>query len=584
MKIDDRLIHNCLDLELSHNCFILGTIEPIDIDKMVLAITNQYYHNIDELYQSIINEFKNAKYNEDYDYQLEEQTYKTIKQYFFPTYNQYIKLFKPKINSFDERFIELSWYPKSEYDFDYIRAHLEPTMEYYKKTLRKAPDKLKVMINDTKSISIDYKYLEKSVYISGKAGSGKTELLKVLIMANIDNGNSSQIILDIHGDFSLEIAQMVEDTDRLIFIDLFASDDYMPSLNPFEIADRKDETLISTATQNIMSTFKSVLANEFTPVMEALIAPMVNTLLRLEGATLYDLYKFCDDSLNKPLVEFGIANGDEMTAHYLKHKFYEADNRTKKALGTRLQLLLNHKKFAQFLTGKNTFNLQQAMDNNKIIIFRFNKVKMRETLSPIGRFIISSIQTFTMLREDQEPSKRATTFCYLDEFQNFVSPDIDEVLSESRKYKLYLVLAHQFLDQITDKRLKESILTNTQLKITGMNSYAHNQAMAKQFGVKTEELESIKKVGEFYFRKNNDEAFKFQASSALLDRGIHFYELVRWEDTLQNQIDTYYQKVEKKESLFTPIPKAKPIKHYTKEKSDELLSSIDNNGEELLEY
>jgi len=211
----------------------------------------------------------------------------------------------------------------------------------------------------------------------------------------------------------------MEDKSRLVYIDLFEGDDYnvMPSINPFEISDRTNETLIGYASQNISNTLKAIIGSEFSLIMEVLLAPMLNTLLRIEGSTLYDLYKFCDDDLNKDLVEFGIAHCDAMNAHYLKYDFYKADPRTKKALKSRLQKLLNHEKFRNFLTGKSTFDLQEAMNLNKVIIFRFNKVKLRETMSPIGRFIISFVQTYAMLREEVAEHLRPTTYMYIDEFK-----------------------------------------------------------------------------------------------------------------------------------------------------------------------
>ncbi len=416
-----------------------------------------------------------------------------------------------------------------------------------------------------------------------------------MIMSNISQNNSSVIILDIHGDYSLQILQFIEDKSRIVYIDLFDGDDtnVMPSLNPFEISDRTDETLIGYASQNISSTLKAIIGTEFSLVMESLLAPMLNTLLRIEGSTFFDLYKFCDDELNQDLVAFGVKNCDTMNAHYLKYDFYKADPRTKKALKTRLQILLNHEKFRYFLTGKSTFNLQEAMNSNKIIIFRFNKVKLRETMSHIGRFIISFVQTYAMLREEINVEyMRPTTYMYIDEFQNFVNEDIDEILSESRKFRLYLVLAHQFIAQLENTRIRESILVNTQIKIIGTNSYAHNQLLSKQFAVKPEELETLKNVGEFYFRKNQDKAFKFKGSKELIDRKVTKAEIKAWEKELQHQLTMYYSSVIKKDSLFVDVPtEKKDIKkdHYAKGTKDDLLAQLkesiqDDDEPELLDF
>lgn len=597
-----NFVHECLNLVFSQETVSqsinIGNFTLEDDEDIIIHIVNQYYQHILNIYME--NEKLLTSYDklDPYD-AFANQTKGVIKAKFFPTYKNYCDIF----HNFYRRetlFDKLTFIPSSgENDRKAFISRRKETKEDYIKFVKQyAPKTILNKINTKIPLYIHHKYTEKSVYISGKSGSGKTEILKTMILSNIAQNNSSVIILDIHGDYSLQIAQIMEDKSRLVYIDLFEGDDYnvMPSINPFEISDRTDETLISYASQNISNTLKAIIGSEFSLIMEALLAPMLNTILRIEHATLYDLYKFCDDDINKDLVEFGIQNCDAMNAHYLKYDFYKADTRTKKALKTRLQLLLNHEKFAKFLTGKSTVNLQEAMNSNKVIIFRFNKVKLREAMSPIGRFIVSFVQTYAMLRESLPEETRPSTYMYIDEMQNFINESIDEILSESRKYKLYLIMAHQFLSQIENPRIKESILTNTQLKITGMNAYAHNQAMSKQFGVKLEELETLRTVGEFYFRKNNDKAFKFTSSTKLLHINLSAEELKEWHfGARKEQLTQYYNEVVKKESLFTKLPQVptetkqteKKKEHYSKNTKNELLSYVlddDNEDDELLEF
>lgn len=591
--------HKLLNLNLSNNTIDqsinLGEFKAVDNEKVLINIMDQYYSYILSLYnenEKLTNSYYKAF---EYDSFISDAT-DLIKKKLFPTYNQYCQIFKARYLR-DNLFDKLKFIPYYDDEINRFKQTRKDSVKDYIKLINQyAPKIIKSRINEPIPLYVNHKYTKKSVYISGKSGSGKTEILKNMIISNISQNNSSIIILDIHGDYSLQIAKLIEDRSRLIYIDMFDGDDenMMPSLNPFEISDRSDESLIGYATQNISSTLKAIIGSEFSLGMESLLAPMLNTLLRLEGSSLYDLYKFCDDDLNKDLVEYGIKHCDSMNAHYLKYDFYKADQRTKKALKTRLQLLLNHEKFAQFLTGKSTFNLQEAMNNNKIIIFRFNKVKLRETMSPIGRFIVSFVQTYAMLRESIDENMRPKTFMYIDEFQNFVNESIDEILSESRKFSLYLILAHQFISQLENTRIRESILSNTKIKITGMNAYTHNQAMAKQFGVKTEELDSLKEVGEFYFRKDNDTAFKFRSSTKYINIKTTYLDIQNWNKELKNQLKKYYAKVEKKDSLFVTLPNEKkeesikqdkPYSKETKEKLiDELILPSELQEDELLDF
>ncbi len=596
-------IHRYLDLELSDNtiskCINIGQFKLEDNDEVFIDLMQRYFDHIYRIYKE--NEKLLANYEKvDPLENMSYQTDKFIKKKFFPTYKQYCEIFNSSYQR-DSLLSELSFVPSGwENERKAFVSRRKDTVADYKKfVMQYAPKTINNRIKKEIPLYINHKYTNKSVYISGKAGSGKTEIVKTMIMSNIAQNDSSIIILDIHGDYSFQIAQLMEDKSRLVYIDLFEGDDYnvMPSINPFEISDRCDETLIGYASQNISNTLKAIIGTEFSLIMEVLLAPMLNTLLRIEGSTLYDLYKFCDDELNKDLVEFGIKNCDEMNAHYLKYDFYTADPRTKKALKSRLLKLLNHPKFRNFLTGKSTFDLQEAMNSNKVIIFRFNKVKLRESMSPIGRFIISFVQTYAMLRENIEENLRLKTYMYIDEFQNFVNEEIDEILSESRKFKLYLILAHQFIAQLENTRIKESILTNTQLKISGMNAYSHNQAMSKQFGVKPEELETLRNVGEFYFRKNNDKAFKFTSSRALLDISFSDEQLKEWHfGARKEQLENYYQEVIKKDSLFVDVPTDKKEssditeaqkKHYSKDTKNKLFADVlsdDTEEDELLDF
>ncbi len=598
-------IHNLLNLDIldERECINIGQFKLKDNDDVLIDLIERYYEHIEKIYYKNENLLGGNKYKQ---YDLGSEYFTAVKMIvnnLFPTYKDYCYMFK--FGEHNNKILRECFSSTKNFTHDVkaLSSSTQPSKEEYIKFVKKyAPNKIQNLIEQSIPLYINHKYINKSVYISGKSGSGKTEVLKTMIMSNIAQNDSSIIILDIHGDYSFQIMQLMQDKSRLIYIDLFEGDDYnvMPSINPFEISDRTDETLIGYTSQNISNTLKAIIGSEFSLIMESLLAPMLNTLLRIEGSTLYDLYKFCDDDLNKDLVDFGIKNCDEMNSHYLKHDFYKADSRTKKALKTRLQLLLNHEKFAQFLTGKSTFDLQKAMNSNKVIIFRFNKVKLRETMSPIGRFIISFVQTYAMLREELDEEMRPTTYMYIDEFQNFINEEVDEILSESRKYQLYLILAHQFSAQIENSRIKESILTNTQIKISGMNAHGHNQAMCKQFGVKPEELESLRDVGEFYFRKNNDKAFKFTSSRKLLDISFSDEQLKEWHfGARKEQLTKYYQEVVKKESLFVELSTNKSDKkestvatdskkdHYSKDTKNKLFADVlsdDSCEDELLDF
>jgi len=93
--------------------------------------------------------------------------------------------------------------------------------------------------------------------------------------------------------------------------------------------------------------------------------------------------------------------------------------------------------------------MDEAMQSNKIILVNLSKGLIGETNSQlIGRFLSTQIKVSALRRANMDISERKPFFLYIDEFQNYVSKSIESVLSEARKYRLGLGIAHQYIDQI----------------------------------------------------------------------------------------------------------------------------------------
>ncbi|EAY29419.1 TraM recognition domain-containing protein [Microscilla marina] len=139
-----------------------------------------------------------------------------------------------------------------------------------------------------------------------------------------------------------------------------------------------------------------------------------------------------------------------------------------------------------------------------------------ETSQLFGRLIISLLQSIALRRVYQSKAKRKPTFLFIDECQNYLSAtSIERILAESRKYGLHLILANQNLAQITSKKLKETILSNTSVKFVGANSPTTLQHMAKELGIKTKEFDNLKKHG-FFLRAGGAAPRMFKPPAFLL--------------------------------------------------------------------
>jgi len=107
---------------------------------------------------------------------------------------------------------------------------------------------------------------------------------------------------------------------------------------------------------------------------------------------------------------------------------------------------------------KSSFSMDEAMQSNKVILVNLSKGLIGETNSQlIGRFISTQIKVAALRRANMDISERKAFFLYIDEFQNYVSKSIESVLSEARKYRLWLGIAHQYIDQLKADWLKGGI-------------------------------------------------------------------------------------------------------------------------------
>lgn len=103
---------------------------------------------------------------------------------------------------------------------------------------------------------------------------------------------------------------------------------------------------------------------------------------------------------------------------------------------------------------ESSFDVATAMDQGKFIIINLSKGKMGEINSNLlGLLMVGQVKLAAFRRAEQEEKDRKDHFMYIDEFQNFVTPDIESILSEARKYRLGLVLAHQYMKQLHSEGL-----------------------------------------------------------------------------------------------------------------------------------
>ena len=383
----------------------------------------------------------------------------------------------------------------------------------------------------------------KHTHITGQSGSGKSEIVKTLLFRDIERNDCSVILLDPHGDLALEVTKKIKDKERLIFIDPSLDDEKTPTINLFELED-KSEKNIREVTKIILSVIKDI--NEDSPIsvgMEDILNSCISVLLRKGNSDFRELYRFMNDNRNTDLLELGKKSPNDLEKEFFEDYFGDNNkNTTKESIRKRLKTLLNDEIFSNLMNGKSTINLEKEMNRKgKIIIFRIPKNRMLDTYKYYTRFVLGLIQIIALKRADLKESDRVHTHLFIDEFHNFITPSIEEILTESRKYKLFLTLAHQSVSQISSPKLRDIILSNTNVKIIGNNRNKTLEAMNKTLNEKLVDVENLE-IGEFYIKAGNNPLIKVKNSDEYIGDKNSLSEN-EWNESKEYQLNHYYRDI-----------------------------------------
>lgn len=348
-------------------------------------------------------------------------------------------------------------------------------------------------------------------YILAMSGVGKTEIIKNLIIRFYLEKMSNSIIIDLDGDLSRQIARVIADKKAVVYIDMMSPKKFTSIYNPFRIK-HQDMVSLSIMSQELLIAIASIIGADFSPNMEAILIPCIYVLLIKGDSGIDELMLFMDDKNNKYLIELGLKSPIPTHRKFFEQQFSKSKFKiTKDAIATKLQILLNNPLFANFIIGKSTLNLEKLMaSKGKIIIFRFPK-----SMISAAKLLMASIQGIALKRvKIPELEMRPKTYLFLDEFQNFVNPTLQEMLSGTRKYNLSVICANQKLSDI-DTKTKDGLLTNAHIKIVGKCSYKDAKTMADELSLDTQQLMELQK-GEFYTKVDSNMPIKVMATDRYL--------------------------------------------------------------------
>jgi hypothetical protein len=421
---------------------------------------------------------------------------------------------------------------------------------------------------------------ERHTYITGGTGSGKTEAIKVLIHHYVKRYKTAVVVIEPHGDLAQQVAQWREfrdDPDRLVYIDpAIDSDNYTPIFNPLDIPDsERAPLLVNKTAKEIVEVFKEILQKDFSPNMGTLLTACIATLLLRNGSTLRDLIRFLDTDNNDDLIAFAKKNlrGElSLYRQFFEEEFFKDSlNLTKQSVKMRLYSFLPGF-FERVTVGKSTFDFEGALRARKVVIFNLSKTKLGESESAVlGRFIMARLKSFAFDQgRIEDESKRVPVHAFIDECQNYITPSIEVILNEARKYRVHLTLAQQILGYGMDTETRKAVLSNTAVKITGRNARHTLDAMAKETDAPIEELERLQ-IGEFHIKSWARKSVKVHMPThRLKTKGAMSAD--EWEAVRADQIARYYKPLTQQAGeTANETEKPKTTKDYFGFNPDEML-------------
>lgn len=311
---------------------------------------------------------------------------------------------------------------------------------------------------------------QRHMYVVGGTGNGKTTMLKYQIVQDIMSGKGLAVI-DPHGDLAEELLGYIPE-DRIKDVIYINPDDlsYPIGINLLELPEglQGDDLLREKdiVTESTVSVLRKIFSEDDSGGhrIEYILRNTIQTALTIEGANLFTIFRLLNDAKYRKSIVNSLENEDLKI--FWKNEIGKAGEmqRVKMSAGITAKIgrfLFSASAKRILEQSKSTINFDTAMDENKIIICNFSKGLLGEDTSMLfGVTILAKMQLAALRRARQAQSKRSSYYLYVDEFQNFATMSFVQMLSESRKYKLFLVMAEQSTQQQDDQRLVDIILAN----------------------------------------------------------------------------------------------------------------------------
>jgi DNA helicase HerA-like ATPase len=320
------------------------------------------------------------------------------------------------------------------------------------------------------------------VYIIGKTGTGKTTLLRNLLVQDIEAGHGVGLI-DPHGDLANEILDYIPPSriDDVVYFNP-ADLDFPIGFNLLQNVPAEGRHRVASG---IVGTFRAIWPDSWGPRTEYILYAAVAALLECQNVSVLGITRMLSDDhyrrwvlkqVKEPMVRsFWINEFDNYEKRFRQEAIAPIQNK----LG---QLLMSAPVRNILGQVKRKIDSRFMMDDRRIFIANLSKGLLGEDKANLlGSVLLTSFQLAAMERANIPESERRDFFLHIDEFQNFTTDTFTSVLSEARKYKLGMVLSNQYTAQIREP-IKDAVFGNVGTLISFRVGGADGKELAQEFG------------------------------------------------------------------------------------------------------
>lgn len=323
-------------------------------------------------------------------------------------------------------------------------------------------------------------------YVVGKTGTGKTSLIKNLAIQDVYAGHGLCVV-DPHGELVEEIAAKIPKSRMGDLIYFNPADTEFPlGFNVLEVPDPKYKHLIA---QGLIGIFTKIWSNVWSARMEYILQNCILALIEMPGATLLGVQRILTDREYRQRVIGNVS--DPVVKAFWLNEFEAWEPRFRNEAIVPIQ-----NKVGQFLStslirnivgqSKSSFDVYELMNNRKILLMNISKGRIGEENSALlGAMLITKIQLAAMERvRIPREEDRSDFYLYVDEFQNFATESFASILSEARKYRLNLIIAHQYVGQLVESlntKVRDAVFGNVGTMIAFRVGASDAEFLEKEF-------------------------------------------------------------------------------------------------------